>query len=150
MGGLKNSSWQCPPRKNSAQILGCTPPLVSPDVAVRWNKSTSPPYTHGKNPMGGLKNSSWQCPTRKNSTQILGCTPPMVSPDVSVRWKKSNYCAVHKLATRWHQVTTRYPSSNSAVRFCHNNIISDDYLACTSLKSDTQNVFSLPGVVSLK
>ena len=49
-----------PSRKNSAKISGCIPPLVSPDVAVRWKKSNSPPYTHGKNPMGGLKNSSWQ------------------------------------------------------------------------------------------
>ena len=87
MWGLKNSAWKCRPRKNSTQILGCTPTLLSPDVAVRWKKSNSPPYTRGQNPMWGLKNSSWQCPPRKNSTQILGCTPPLVSPDVTVRWK---------------------------------------------------------------
>ena len=90
MGSLKSSSWQCSPRKNSAQIVGYTPPLVSPDVALRWKKSNSPPYTRGKNPMGGLKNSSWQCPPRKNSAQILGCTPPLLSRDVAVMWKKSN------------------------------------------------------------
>ena len=40
MWGLKNSSWKCPPRKNSAEILGCTLPLVSPDVAVGGKKQT--------------------------------------------------------------------------------------------------------------
>ena len=76
-------------KKNSTQNLGCTPPVMSPDVAVTWKKSNSPPYTCGKIPIGGLKNCSWQCPPRKNSAQILGRTPPLVSPDVTVRWKKS-------------------------------------------------------------
>ena len=90
-----------PTRKNSAKISGCIPPLVSPDVTVRWKKSNSPPYTCGKIAMWGIQNKSWQCPPRKNSTQILGCTPPLVSPDVAVRWKKSPPLLTLMVKIRW-------------------------------------------------
>ena len=95
MGGLKNSSWQCPPRKNSAQISGCIPPLVSPDVAVRWKKSKCPPYTRGKNPMWGLKNSTWQCPQRKNSAQILGSPHAPGDPPCRCQVEKIQLSSLH-------------------------------------------------------